>query len=85
MLSSASIIAGALRREDARYRVRSLNRIDDFIQLHQEGYVDADSVIFTDIGSGYLNELSQLLAGKSVVILTTMNHLIPTCLKHGFM
>jgi RecJ-like exonuclease len=68
-LSSAGIIAGALRREDARYRVRSLNRIDDFIQLHQEGYVDADSVIFTDIGSGYLNELSQLLAGKSVVIL----------------
>lgn len=68
-LSSAGIIAGALRREDARYRVRSLNRIDDFIQLHREGYVDGDAVIFTDIGSGYLNELTKLLGGKNVVVL----------------
>ncbi|MEM4281113.1 MAG: DHH family phosphoesterase [Candidatus Caldarchaeum sp.] len=68
-LSSAGIVAGALREEDARYRVRSLNRIDDFIQLLNEGYVESEALIFTDIGSGYLEDLSKLLAGKQVVIL----------------
>ncbi|MEM1946921.1 MAG: DHH family phosphoesterase [Candidatus Caldarchaeum sp.] len=68
-LSSAGIVAGALREEDAKYRVRSLNRIDDFIQLFNEGCVESDAIIFTDIGSGYLDELSRLLEGKQVVIL----------------
>ncbi|MEM4416130.1 MAG: hypothetical protein QXH32_09255, partial [Candidatus Caldarchaeum sp.] len=68
-LSSAGIIAAALRREDARFRVRSLNRIDDFIELFNTGYVESKCIIFTDMGSGYTSELLPLLANKSVAIL----------------
>ncbi|MDJ0272919.1 MAG: DHH family phosphoesterase [Candidatus Caldarchaeum sp.] len=68
-LSSAGIIAAALRREDARFRVRSLNRIDDFIELFNTGYVESKCIIFTDMGSGYTSELLPLLGNKSVAIL----------------
>lgn len=68
-LSSSGLLAGALRREDARYRVRSLNRIEEFIQLYEEGFIESRAVVFTDIGSGYVEELSTLLKGRDVVIL----------------
>ncbi|MEM0383766.1 MAG: DHH family phosphoesterase [Candidatus Caldarchaeum sp.] len=74
-LSSAGVVAGSLRREDARYRVRSLNRIEEFIVLLREGFVDSRTIIFTDIGSGYLDELTQLLQGREVVI---VDHHMPT-------
>ncbi len=68
-LSSAGIIAGALTKEDARFRIRSLNRIDDFLQLVNEGYVESKALIFTDMGSGYLDELNKYLSDSDVIIL----------------
>lgn len=68
-LSSAGIIGGALRREDARFRVRSLNRLDEFVELFEQGFVDSKCIIFTDMGSGSISELVSLLKNKSLVIL----------------
>ncbi|MCS7133429.1 MAG: DHH family phosphoesterase [Candidatus Caldarchaeum sp.] len=68
-LASAGIIGASLRREDGRFRIRSLNRIDDFIELYNQGMVEARCIIFTDTGSGTLPELTSLLKDKSVVIL----------------
>ncbi len=68
-LSSAGIIGGALKREDAVFKIRSIPRIEYFLQLLDEGYVDSQHLIFTDLGSGYLHELIQRIEDKTVVIL----------------
>jgi len=68
-LSSAGIICASLRREDGYFRVRSLNRIEDFIELYQNGYVESRCIIFTDMGSGSLPDLVSLLGDRSVVVL----------------
>ncbi len=68
-LSSCGIIAGALRREDAAFKARSLPRIEEFFQLLDEGYVESEYILFTDMGSGYLPELKRRVGDREVVIL----------------
>ncbi|GBC70002.1 Single-stranded-DNA-specific exonuclease RecJ [archaeon HR01] len=68
-LSSCGILAGALRREEARFRCRSLHRIEEFYSLASEGYLNSDRLVFTDMGGGYVGELAERLKNFEVVIL----------------
>jgi single-stranded-DNA-specific exonuclease len=68
-LSAAGILSGALHREEARFRCKSIHRIEEFLALFGEGYLNSDGVIFTDLGSGYVSELSKKLGDREVVIL----------------
>jgi RecJ-like exonuclease len=67
-VAAAGIIAKALFRLDARFRVRITQWIEDKIV----GEILADKpqlVIFTDLGSGYVDLLNEKLASFKIVIL----------------
>jgi single-stranded-DNA-specific exonuclease len=67
-IAAAGIIAKALFRLDARFRVRITQWIEDRIV----GEILADKpqlVIFTDLGSGYVDLLNEKLASFKIVIL----------------
>ena len=67
-IAAAGIIAKALFRLDARFRVRITQWIEDRIV----GEILADKpqlVIFTDLGSGYIDLLNEKLASFKIVIL----------------
>lgn len=68
-LSAAGILAGALRREEVRFRCRSIHRMEEFFILLDGGYLGSEKVIFTDLGSGYIEELSRRLGDREVIIL----------------
>ncbi len=68
-LSAAGILSGALWREEAKFRCRSIHRIEEFLQLHDSGYLNDDRIIFSDLGSGYIGELSGRLKDREIIIL----------------
>jgi RecJ-like exonuclease len=67
-ISSASIIAAALAREKAKFTVRIVEELspevlDSITQAHP------DTVIFCDIGSGYLDLIKSKALAKTIIIL----------------
>jgi len=67
-ISSASIIASALAREKTRFTVRIVEELredvlDDISRLHP------DVLIFSDIGSGYLDIIKAKEMAKTIIIL----------------
>lgn len=68
-LSACGIMIGALWRANARFIARSVNRIDEFFTQYDEGLVDAECILFLDMGSGYVDEISSKLKEKDVVII----------------
>ncbi len=67
-LSSGAIASVMLLRENARFLTRSVKVIDDILEALKalpEDYVP----ILTDIGSGYLDELSSLVEKGPIIIL----------------
>lgn len=68
-LSGCGILAGALFREGARFIARSVHRIEDFLLESDGESSEHDCFIFTDIGSGYIDDLLPVLREKRVLIL----------------
>ena len=67
-LSSAGIIGASLARAYARFKVRIVEELrDDVIDEISAGKPDV--VVFTDIGSGYLELVDRRLDCKTVVVL----------------
>jgi single-stranded-DNA-specific exonuclease len=67
-IAAAGIIGKALFRLDARFRIRITQWIEDKIV----GDILSDKpqlIIFTDLGSGYVDLLSQKLSGSKIIIL----------------
>lgn len=67
-LAAAGIIAKALHREDVSFRVRILPWIDEEI-LNECAGEPAEVVIFSDLGSGYLDLINKAFPKKPVIIL----------------
>jgi len=67
-LSAAGIIGRALFRLDAKFRIRITQWIDDRIveEIFSE---EPQLVVFTDLGSGYIDVLNEKLADFRIVIL----------------
>lgn len=68
-LSACGILTGALFREGAKFVARSVHRIEDFLLEFDGSISEHDCFIFTDIGSGYIDELVSLLKEEQVLIL----------------
>lgn len=68
-LAACGIMAGSLSREGARFTARSIARIEEFFTQISEGLADFNTIVFMDIGSGYLTELAEKLGSKHVIIL----------------
>lgn len=66
-LSSGSIMLRSLARVDALLVVRVIDRIDEKILRDLEG-VQSNLVIFSDIGSGYLELISKILRNRDIVV-----------------
>ena len=67
-LSAAGIIARALSRLDAKFRIRITQWIDE--KIIQEILSEKPQlIVFTDMGSGYIDMLSEKLANFKIVIL----------------
>ncbi len=75
-LASAGIMCGTLYREDARFVTRTIQSFSDFISDFNEKFVGADNIIFLDIGSGYLDEISNIFLEKSDSIFILDHHQI---------
>jgi len=67
-LTAAGVIGKALLRKDAKFRIRIIQWIDE--ELIEEITTEQPQlIIFTDMGSGYLNLLNNKLSDTEVVIL----------------
>lgn len=66
-LSAGSVMLGALNRLSALTHVRVIDRIDEKI-LDGIEQIDSNLIIFTDIGSGYLDLISKILRNRDIVI-----------------
>jgi RecJ-like exonuclease len=60
-------MTAALNRLGAKTHVRPIEGLDDNVLSHIEE-VESNLIVFTDIGSGYLNEIAKTLKGREVVI-----------------
>jgi len=67
-ISSASIIGSALAREEAKFTVRIVEELRDDI-LDDLSNLHPDVLIFSDIGSGYLDLIQAREMAKKIVIL----------------
>ncbi len=67
-LSSAGIMGAALARAHSRFKIRIVEELreDNVDEISKE---KPDAVIFTDIGSGYLDLLTTHLSAKTIIIL----------------
>lgn len=66
-ISAGSIMLKALNRLGAQTHLRVVDRIDEKILANLEE-IQSSLVIFTDIGSGYLDIVSKILRGRDLVI-----------------
>lgn len=66
-ISAGSIMLKALNRLGAQTHLRVIDRIDEKILANLEE-IQSSLVIFTDIGSGYLDIVSKILRGRDLVI-----------------
>jgi single-stranded-DNA-specific exonuclease len=67
-LSSAGIIGSALARSRARFMIRIVEELREDI-LDEINKTGPEAVIFSDIGSGYLDLLSTRLSAKTTLVL----------------
>ncbi len=67
-LAAAGIIGTALARLDVNFKIRTYHWIDDKL-VESIAFERPDLVIFTDLGSGYLDVLSERLSHMNVIIL----------------
>jgi len=67
-ISAAGIIGKALLRAGARFRLRFERWMDEKV-AERIANEDAALIVFTDLGSGYLDLLGEKLANRNVVIL----------------
>lgn len=66
-ISAGSIILAAVRRLEAPVHLRVIENLSDHA-LEELDSIEADLVIFTDIGSGYLSLISKGLRHRDIVI-----------------
>ncbi len=78
-LSSAGIMGSALARANARFTIRIVEELREDL-VDEISKAKPDIVIFTDIGSGYLDLLATHLEAKSTLIL---DHHPPNSLASG--
>lgn len=67
-LSSAGILGSALGRANARFNIRIVEELREEV-VHEISQTKPDMVIFSDIGSGYLDLLTTHLEAKAALIL----------------
>jgi RecJ-like exonuclease len=75
-LASAGIMCGTFYREDARFTIRTIQSFSDFINDFNEKFIDADNIIFVDIGSGYLDEIENIFPNREDSIFVLDHHQI---------
>ncbi len=66
-ISAGSIMLNAITRLGALTTLRVIDRIDDKI-LEDLEEIESSLVIFSDIGSGYLDQISKILRNRDIVI-----------------
>jgi len=79
-ISSCAIMIKLLNHENRKYSVSTVQQLNKevLIQLAAEPY---NVLVFTDLGSGVLEEVKEILAGKQVFILD--HHSIPETTDYG--
>jgi RecJ-like exonuclease len=67
-ISAVSIMIKALDRENIRYNISIVQQLNPDI-LKELAKEDHETYIFTDLGSGNLKEITEILAGRNIIIL----------------
>ena len=66
-ISAGSILLTAIRRLEPPVHIRAVDSLSDK-ELEELGNVDSDLIIFSDIGSGYLSQIGNILQHKQVIV-----------------